>query len=285
MMALIKTCGREILANFLMGFPPIARRRIRAGRTSTHADCEQLRRYAFGLILDNPAIQPLIPGAHVLEIGPGDHLATGLAFLAYGAASYTALDRFAGDYRSTSARAWYALVRSQWAHYFPARAWPEGLNDFPDLARVHYIDAAIEDIERLPSGAYDLVVSQAVGEHVQSIDDFAHGTARLLHRSGVALHNVDFSCHGFFPDEPLRFLTIPAPIWHLMGSHRGLPNRKRMHDFETAFSAAGLTAQVLSRSMMQTRIPQGLGGLPQDSLLTHWASFLLHKAKSGSRYS
>src|SRR5262245_22792321 len=108
MAAIIRTCAREIIANMLMGIPAIARRRVAAGRTSAPATPENVRK-ALSIILDYPAIQPRIRGARIAEIGPGDHIATGLALLAYGADSYTAIDRFTGAYDNAAARAWYAL--------------------------------------------------------------------------------------------------------------------------------------------------------------------------------
>lgn len=272
----IATCCREMTANVLMSIPPVARLRVRAGRTSAAPSGDQLRRYAFSLILDNPIIQPLIRGARVLEIGPGDHLATGLTLLAYGAASYTAIDRFQGAYRSTSARQWYALVRERWAEHFDS-PWPADLESFPDVERVSTIAARVEDLQALPESAYDLVVSQAVGEHVLDIEAFAAGTYRLLRNGGTAMHNIDFSCHGFFQSEPLYFLTIPDAIWRLMGSNRGLPNRKRVHEFEASFrSLPFASVEVIARTLTDHPIPAGLGA-DSESLRTTWASFVLRK--------
>jgi len=234
MAAIIRTCAREIIANMLMGIPAIARRRIAAGRTSAPPTPENAR-HAFSIILDNPVIQSRIRGARIAEIGPGDHIATGLALLAYGAESYTAIDRFTGDYDNATARAWYALVRAEWSAHF-ATPFPSGLDGFPNIARVRVIRSGIENAGQLPEGAFDLVISNAVGEHVQDIDAFALSTHRLLTREGAALHNIDFSSHGLFGDDD-TFLKIPDPIWHLMGSNRGLPNRKRVDDFVRAFDA------------------------------------------------
>ena len=269
MAGILRTCSREILANLLMGVPAIARRRIAAGRTSLPATAESAR-HAFSLILDNPALRPLIPGARIVEIGPGDHLASGLVLLACGAASYTALDRFQGDYRSASARAWYDLVRSEWPKHF-ATPWPAGLDDFPDVPEVQTLQLAIEEIDALPESEYDVVISVAVGEHVQDIDAFGRATLRLLRPGGVALHNIDFSSHGLF-DEPDIFLNIPEWIWRLMGTNRGLPNRKRFGDFVRAFDAFKI--EVVGR----TTPPDATD--PDNA--TTWASFLL-RTDDGSR--
>jgi hypothetical protein len=271
------TCCREIIANALMGVPSIARMRSRSGRTSLDASNEHLRRYAFGIILNNPSITGLIPGAHALEIGPGDHLATGLSLLAYGAASYTALDRFQGDYGSDGARCWYRLVRERWSDHFSD--WPRGLDadEFPNIPQVSMLPVSIEDSAALPQNRYDLIISQAVGEHVSDIDAFAAATFSMLKPGGHALHNVDFSCHGFFEDDPLKFLTIPEPIWHLMGSNRGLPNRRRFHEFLASIQKQPFSSvEIVGRTIAKYESLPDLG-IPVDSLRTSWASFLIRK--------
>lgn len=274
-MGIVRTCAREILANVLMGIPPIARLRSKTGRTSGKANERELRTNVLSFILDYP-IQPLIPGARIMEIGPGDHLATGLALLAYGAKSYAAMDRFQGDYRSDSASRWYALVRDQWSSFFPDRPWPKRLSDFPDLAAT--IPFSTEESEHLPSCAFDLVLSKAVGEHVRDIDQFSAATHQMLAPGGTALHVVDFSSHGIFAPDPMKFLTVSERTWHMMGSNRGLPNRKRLHEFEAAFSMQPFSrVEVIRRSTTNAPIPPSLAHIPEDSARTTWAAFLLKK--------
>jgi SAM-dependent methyltransferase len=213
--------AREIAANLLMGVPSIAKRRIAAGRTSLPPTEANLRRFAFGIVDDNPAIAARVSGADVCEIGPGDHLATGLVLLGAGAKSYTVVDRFPGDYFGPDAQAWYAAVR-------------EARPTDADIRAVHAIPAAIENVAALPTDAFDLVISQAVGEHVTCIDAFTKATAKMLRPGGVAVHNVDFSNHGLLDGD--EFLSVPETVWRWMGSNRGLPNRKRKADFLAAFA-------------------------------------------------
>jgi SAM-dependent methyltransferase len=214
--------ARAIVANALMGVPGIARWRSKRGRTSLRPTEENLQRFAFGIMDDNPVIAAHVKGADVCEIGPGDHLATGLVLLAAGARSYTALDRFQGDYWGAEAQAWYTLVRRHRG----------GPTDF--RADVGTIASAVEDVDSLPTNAFDLIVSQAVGEHVSDIHAFALATLKMLRPGGIAVHNVDFSNHGIGDGD--EFLSVPGWIWHLMGSNRGLPNRKTKAEFLEAFS-------------------------------------------------
>jgi SAM-dependent methyltransferase len=245
---MIRTVVRHVAANTLMGIPAIAKWRARKGRTATAPDAKDLDRYVF-----NVARQTVkwLPGADVCEIGPGDNLAAGLAMLCCGAASYTALDRFQGDYASAEANAWYTLVQAHWPADLPRVAAP----DFPACVRT--IHCAIEDVA--VESAFDLVVSQAVGEHVSDIDAFASATHRMLKPGGIAVHNIDFSSHGIGTE--LEFLAIPALIWRAMGSNRGLPNRARFDDFVKAFSMFDID----------------VAGRSYEHGDTRWASFVLRK--------
>src|ERR1035438_7234263 len=89
--------AKEISKNILMAFPPVRRARCRFRRTSTAPDVSLLDRYAYPLLRRAETVGS-IRGADVFEIGPGDNLCSGLAFLAGGARSYTCADRFPGNY-------------------------------------------------------------------------------------------------------------------------------------------------------------------------------------------
>jgi SAM-dependent methyltransferase len=168
-------------------------------------------------------------------------------------------------------------VRDQWGRHFD-QPWPGSLDRFPDLPNVHSIAAGIEEESQLPAESYDLIVSQAVGEHVRDINSFAAATYRMLRPGGTALHVIDFSCHGFFPNEPLRFLTIPDHIWHLMGSNRGIPNRRRVHEMEYSFRLQPFReVTIVERHLLDAPIPKQLAHIPSESALTHWAVFLVRK--------
>ena len=54
--ATVLRCAREIGANLLMGIPAVAKARAKAGRTSLEPTAGNLRRYAFGIIDENPEV-------------------------------------------------------------------------------------------------------------------------------------------------------------------------------------------------------------------------------------
>ena len=186
----------EVAKNFLMGVPAIRRSRSKMGRTSPPSDAALLDRYAFPLL--NRAVNWMdISGADVFEIGPGDHLSSGLALLAAGARSYTCADRFAGNYSSPAAKTWYRTVRSMWPESYPA--WPETLDaeTFPECcAAVRILPLGVENL--FDVGTFALVGSTSVGEHVSGITAFAEASQRLLRPGGIAIHHIDFAPHDYW---------------------------------------------------------------------------------------
>lgn len=243
---------KEIAKNLLMALPPVRAWRLRRARTmqALRGDEDFLGRYAFQATRHLLAELKSVTGLHIAEIGPGDYLTSGLALLAAGAHSYTAIDRFPGPYGSDEAKKWYGAIETAWPAAFPAMPWPSYLEArrFPDAYpdRVQTISRSIESVESARS--FDVVCSYQVAEHVSDIRAFAETTARLLSPGGIATHRVDFGPHDCWIQyrDPLTFLRFPDWLWSLMGSNRGTPNRHRHHEFLEAFAAAGLTCETTS---------------------------------------
>lgn len=234
----------EVAKNIAMGIPAIARRRTALGRTALPPSSELLQRYAYDHLDEVLRHTGPVAGKSVLEIGPGDNLVTGLAFLAAGAASYTALDRFPGAYDDNTARQWYALLKADWPRKYPDLLWPAGLDSFPNDPRVSVMREGVETATSIPR--FDLVTSYAVGEHVQDVRAFADLTRCALKPNGVAMHAIDMGGHDWdrFGD-PFLFLRFPEWLWQAMGSNRGTPNRVRIEGWLEAFSC--LDTEVVHR--------------------------------------
>jgi hypothetical protein len=270
---------KEIIKNVTMTVPAVQRYRLnrpRAGVQFTGADAE-LRRYAFQGLDTLQQIYGGLQGRSICEIGPGDFLTSGMAMLAAGATSYAAIDRFAGDYSRLEGKEWYAGIQRAWPRFYPDLAWPAWLDanrfprGYPD--RVTTSDVPIESAANI--GTFDIVCSFQVGEHVSDINQFAHSTAMLLKASGVAIHRIDFGPHGAWRlyKDPLTFLRVPDPFWRAMGSARGAPNRRRAHEMQNAFKAAGLS--VMSAEIERypasitdlARLPKRYQQMPLESVL------------------
>jgi SAM-dependent methyltransferase len=280
--------GIEIAKNAAMRVPAIRERRLRAPRTSDQAGRGDawLERYAFQALRTLEAAGVEVRGRSVVEIGPGDFLTSGLALLAGGARSYTAIDRFTGTYSSQDAKAAYRAVRDAWPRAFPGRAWPERLDpdgfpeDVPGLVRT--IAAPIESAAA--GDRFDVVCSFQVGEHVSDLAAFAARTRELLAPGGAAVHRVDFGPHGPWRkyEDPLTFLRPPDWLWRLMGSARGIPNRHRAHEFAAALAAAGLDVTEIARERFdelpgpgeRRRLARRFRDMPTESLGVRAVTYL-----------
>lgn len=150
-------------------------------------------------------------GKRVLEVGPGSDLLTGELLMRRGAASYTAVDTF-------------ELAAPQPGLKYVVTTFPE----LPAL-----------------SGEYDLIVSNAVLEH---LDDVAATFARLAEATaddGLWCHYVDAKSHmRWIKDrDPLNLLRYSPMVYSRM-NFPGVPNRLRASDFVAAAERAGVELDV-----------------------------------------
>ena len=227
----------EIAKNFVMKVPAIRRIRTGIGRTSGPPLKENLQRYVYELIDKIERHSSGIKGKSILEVGPGDHLATGLALLALGAKSYSVLDRFPGDYKSDTSLKWYKLLRENWKF----TSWPEYLNidDWLTSEKVTIYKTSAEDFR--PPNKFDIVCSYAVGEHISDLKSFANLNKNCIAENGIGIHCIDFSGHQWdLYGDPFLFLKFPDFVWELMGSARGEPNRVRFAPYLRYFNDANL---------------------------------------------
>jgi hypothetical protein len=282
----------EIAKNVAMGSAIVRSLRLRKPRTTVSAANpanDVMERYALALPKKLLATLGSVKELDVAEIGPGDHIATGLGILAAGARSYTCLDRFPGEYGNAYAKGFYSGVRSVWPAAFPALQWPDWLDPkkFPEAypERVRAIRFGVESAaaaEVLPQ--CDLVCSYAVGEHVLDVRAFAQASFDLLRPGGVAVHVVDFSQHFDWSryGDIYLYLSLSDRLWSWMGSNRGLPNRVRYHEFLEHLQAVGFVVETHNRRLADEAptteylLPR-FRSMPMDSLRTLDATFVCRR--------
>ncbi len=278
---------KEIAKNFLMGIPSVRRLRLKRPRTATsYSNTDEfLKTYAFSSLNILREYLGDLDGKSVCEIGAGDYLTSGLSILAAGAARYTVIDRFPGDYFGEQAKYWYQQIEENWQRFYPKIVWNKELDaaGFPEnyTDRVEIISEPIETAET--ENKFDVICSFQVGEHVSDIAAFAEIHRRLLKTGGVGLHRVDFGpndCRFYYRDAS-TFLWLPVFFWHLASSNRGTPNRRRHHEFMLEFERANLKVEIphleffdeseVNFQSMNKRFVT----MPRDSLLTGTAIYRL----------
>ncbi len=282
-----KDLAVQMAKNFLMGSAAFRRWRLKRPKTATaYSNTDEfLRNYAFGsldLICEHYGD---LRGKSVCEIGPGDYLTSGLSILAAGASRYCVIDRFPGDYFGEAAKGWYLEIEKNWEKFYPNLPWDKMLaaEHFPENAkgRLELIGEPLESAQT--SQKYDLICSFQVAEHLTDIDVFANIHKRVLNDGGIGLHRVDFGPHDcwFYYRDPGVFLRFSDSVWNFTGSNRGVPNRKRHHEFLAAFEQTGLNVDVLftdyfDKSLMDLeKLDRKFLQMPMDSVLTGTAVYRL----------
>lgn len=280
----------QMAKSALMALPPVRRWRLRSVRTSHDPnDLDQyLQENAFlglKLLLENDGD---IGNRSICEIGPGDFLSSGLSMLAAGAAKYTALDRFQGNYGGEIAKDIYKKISSNWYRYFPDLKWNDSIDAerFPeDYGEV--VTTIAEPIEKARvEDKFDILCSFQVGEHVSDIQAFAEAHNELLGPNGFGLHRVDLGPHDVWHEyrDPTTFLRFPDLVWRMTGSNRGIPNRRRHHEFLHAFEKANLEVEVLMTEhfdeelINHSRLHRQFRQMPKESLLVKTAVYRLRKS-------
>ena|SRR5215218_896133 len=179
-----------------------------------------------------------IQHSRILELGPGYHFAPNLVLASHGAHSSVA-DRFLAPWASDYHPEFYAQFLAEWGSDLPAvtrviseRAYP------PDALTLHSYPA--EDLQSVEDRSQDVVLSNAVLEHVFSIERVCQEMARITARAGYNIHQVDFRDHRDF-GRPLEFLLMPDAAFRRQfdGCHGECGNRVRSSQVVAAFRNHG----------------------------------------------
>jgi len=160
----------------------------------------------FNSHMEKAGLKNSLQGKIILELGPGDSIASAIIARAYGA---RAILVDAG-----------AFVRSDIAPYLDlARALVQAGLTPPDLTNcstindilvrcdAQYMTGGLESLRQLPAATVDIIFSHAVLEHVRRNQflDTMRECRRLLKPDGVCSHQVDLSDHLGGALNNLRF--------------------------------------------------------------------------------
>jgi hypothetical protein len=122
------------------------------------------------------------------------------------------------------------------------------------------------DAAEVNSGSVDLVLSQAVLEHVNDIDLTYHAMFDWLRPGGVMSHTIDFRSHGLTRDW-FGHWTIPMWEWRLIRGRRPyLINRQPASVHVQAIKRAGFNVSCV--------VPSVVAPAPRDVLAAEfqWAT-------------
>jgi len=216
---------------------------------------------------------------HVLELGPGISLGTAVLLSCHGA-RVTVADRYLSPYDPNYHGPFFAALLERLRHERPH------LNPDPILALLEaqgFVEQAvtgqhlgIEDLFEIEADSFDIVVSNAVFEHVENVPAAIENLARITRPGGFGIHQVDFRDHRDF-SRPLEFMTLTAESFQkLFADVRGeCGNRWRPSAIAVEMDKVGFDLVEFDDNMhadadyiedVLPRLDQDYSGLDVDSL-------------------
>jgi hypothetical protein len=182
-----------------------------------------------------------LTGKRVIELGPGPDLGTGIVILAFGAKSYTAVDKNK-LIRKTPPSFYNVLLNhlKELPGYSNARTTVHNLQRGNFNKDFCYIWDPTLVLQKSPSKKFDILVSQAVLEHLVNIKQIFEILYSKMDLHSVMVHEVDLGAHtGLIRTiDPLNLLRYSDLIWNLL-KFDGSPNRLCMSDYRKILHQTG----------------------------------------------
>jgi SAM-dependent methyltransferase len=225
---------------------PVNHRRRDASPEQIRADVDYTLRVGSGYLATIRRESSDLRGKTVLEVGPGIHDGCALLLAAFGARPMV-LDRFLAPWDPAYHPAFYSLLREDLTERFPdADVRPISAlldaGDYVDDVITRH-EAALEE-NPVAADSVDVVISNAVVEHLYDLSDACAALYRMTRPGGVGLHQVDFRDHRDFT-RPLEYLLLGDEAFHDLFErcHGQIGNRHRPDDTAAAFRAAGFEVE------------------------------------------
>ncbi|MHB8769968.1 MAG: glycosyltransferase [Syntrophales bacterium] len=186
-----------------------------------------------------------LAGKTLLELGPGINFGDTLYLASLGARVMVA-DRFLAPWDEAYHPRFYARLAAWLKEHVP-HADTSALDrivacqGYTDDAILRF-EATAEDLSVIADGTIDIVLSNAVLEHVMNPAHCFRELFRIMSHQGIQFHQVDFRDHRDF-SRPLDFLLIGdgeyARLFREVNGERG--NRWRPIEYETMMRQAGFS--------------------------------------------
>lgn len=200
-------------------------------------------------------------GLDVLELGPGPDFGSTLTMAAMGARIAVAdrwLPSWDREYHAAVYRRLAALITEQLpgADVTPIQRLVEANAHLPEVVRT-FPDA--ETLTEAPDQGFDLIISNAVYEHIVDVVAATQRVFDVLRPGGLSVQQVDLRDHRNF-DEPLEYLlmTPQQELAWLRETHHHQGCQRRRADYEAAFDRAGF--EILSAWIDTRAEPDYLAG-------------------------
>ncbi len=177
-----------------VGYSPLNENAVEYAISATKAYVDELERRAVCL-----------NGKSILEIGPGAEFASALVLASYGA-SVTLADRFLAPWDAEFHPHFYREFLLRWEGPKSAIEAVIKRGGYEGVLRL--LSRPAESLEGISGESIDLVLSNAVLEHLSDLPKAIREMARITRPGGVHSHQVDCRDHRNFA-RPLDHLLIP----------------------------------------------------------------------------
>lgn len=183
-----------------------------------------------------------LKGKTILELGPGDSIATAIIAAAYGAKAIL-ID--AGYYLSKDVSQYIELQKiliEQGRTLPPELSSSKNVKDILNYCNAQYFTNGLESFREINDNSVDLVFSQAVLEHI-SRDDFLSTMLeckRILKQNAISSHQIDLRDHLGGALNNLRF---SEKVWesNFFSKSGFYTNRIQYSQMLSLFKEAGFT--------------------------------------------
>lgn len=208
--------------------------------------CMTLPEYALNVFeshVDQAGLRGHLRGIKILEIGPGDSVATAIIAKSYGAKAIL-ID--AKPFAESDIRPYLALCELLRRHGLepPMLSSSDSLQDILSLCEGEYLTEGLKGWNKIPPKSVDFVFSQAVLEHILKDEFFLmmQECRRVMKPGSFASHKIDLRDHL---GEALNNLRFSEQVWesNLFNSSGFYTNRIRYTDMIKLFKAAGFSVE------------------------------------------
>jgi SAM-dependent methyltransferase len=229
---------------------------IDATETTLTADVEYANKIVRSYLEIFEKMGVSLVGRDILELGPGKNFGSTLIIGCLGA-HVAVSDLYLSVWDSEYHPVFYRSLLEALPMNFPG-ADPAPLRQiveqgaYPQSVLRTYHSKA-ENLSGIDSQSFDVVISNAVLEHVEDPQTAAREMMRVTRRGGFGIHQVDFRDHRDF-SRPLEYLLFSRTEFsrHFAYARGSCGNRWRQSDFINVFNEAGFSIDLLEANCFAT---------------------------------
>ena len=205
--------------------------------------------YAVGVVnnhLRRSGIDKNLTDKLVLELGPGDTVASALIASVYGGETIL-VD--SGHYAAKNLDIYHALVSHLTAQGFdvPDVAKATSIADVLKICNACYLTDGLTSLQTIKTESVDLIFSQAVLEHIHKniFSETMRECRRIIKKNGIASHRIDLKDHL---GGGLNHLRFSQRLWEssLFINSGFYTNRINYSDMLSLMAASGFEVEIVN---------------------------------------